>query len=280
MNEPVIFNNPQFGQVRALEIDGEPWFVGKDVAEALGYSNTKDALARHVDPDDKMGSGNATPSITDSLGREQQATLINESGLYSLIMSSKLPTAKEFKHWVTSEVLPSIRKHGAYITPAVMEQCIASPEFGIGLLQALKAEQDKRKALEVEKVALEGKIEADRPKTIFADAVTASDSSILVGELAKFLRQNGIKTGQNKLFEQLRNEGYLIRGSRSDKNIPSQRSMELGLFEIKMGSYVGGDGTIHITKTPKVTGKGQMYFLNKYLKQQQDEQQEKQQEGE
>ena len=251
MNELEIFNNPEFGQIRATEINGEPYFVGKDVAEALGYEKPRNAIAQHVDPDDALKQG-----LTDSLGREQEAIFISESGVYALIFSSKLPKAKEFKHWVTSEVLPTIRKHGAYATPATIESIIADPDNGIKLLTALKEEQEKRKALQTQ-------IAEQKPKVIFAEAVSASKTSILIGDLAKILKQNGIDIGQKRLFAWLRENGYLVKGG-SSKNMPTQRAMEMGLFVVKEGSYVNGEGVNVTTKTTKVTGKGQIYFINKF----------------
>lgn len=251
MNELEIFNNPEFGQIRATEINGEPYFVGKDVAEALGYEKPRNAIAQHVDPDDALKQG-----LTDSLGREQEAIFISESGVYALVFSSKLPKAKEFKHWVTSEVLPTIRKHGAYATPATIESIIADPDNGIRLLQALKEEQEKRKALQTQ-------IAEQKPKVIFAEAVSASKTSILIGDLAKILKQNGIDIGQKRLFSWLRDNGYLIKGG-SSKNMPTQRSMDMGLFVVKEGSYVNGEGVNVTTKTTKLTGKGQIYFINKF----------------
>jgi len=251
MNELEIFNNPEFGQIRATEINGEPYFVGKDVAEALGYEKPRNAIAQHVDPDDALKQG-----LTDSLGREQEAIFISESGVYALVFSSKLPKAKEFKHWVTSEVLPTIRKHGAYATPATIESIIADPDNGIKLLTALKEEQEKRKALQTQ-------IAEQKPKVIFAEAVSASKTSILIGDLAKILKQNGIDIGQKRLFAWLRDNGYLIKGG-SSKNMPTQRAMEMGLFVVKEGSYVNGEGVNVTTKTTKLTGKGQIYFINKF----------------
>lgn len=251
MNELQIFSNQEFGTIRTTEINGEPFFVGKDVAEALGYEKPRNAIAQHVDPDDALKQG-----LTDSLGREQEAIFISESGVYALVFSSQLPKAKEFKHWVTSEVLPTIRKHGAYATPATIESIIADPDNGIKLLTALKEEQEKRKALQTQ-------IAEQKPKVIFAEAVSASKTSILIGDLAKILKQNRIDIGQRRLFAWLRDNGYLIKGS-SSKNMPTQRAMDMGLFVVKEGSYVNGEGVNVTTKTTKVTGKGQIYFINKF----------------
>lgn len=246
-NKMQIFKNDNFGAIRTLEISGEPWFVGKDVAEVLGYSNPRKTIGDHVDDEDK--------GVTkcDTLGGSQDLTVINESGLYSLILSSKLPTAKAFKRWVTSEVLPAIRKHGLYAT----EELIANPDLAIEAFKALKEEREARKALEAENTAM-------RPKALFADAVSASHTSILIGELAKLIKQNGIDIGQKRLFEWLREQGFLMK-SGSSKNMPTQRSMEQGLFEIKESSYINSEGVTVVTKTTKVTGKGQIYFVNKFL---------------
>lgn len=252
MTDLQIFNSPEFGAIRTIEKDGEPWFVGKDVAEALGYTDPNKAIVMHVDEEDKLNDKTAS-----SLG-QRGGWLINESGLYSLVLSSKLPTAKQFKRWVTSEVIPSIRKHGAYMTPDKLEEVLLKPDTLIQLAQNLKDEQEKRRALEV-------KVEEQKPKVLFAESVEAAKTSILIGELAKLLKQNGINIGQNRLFEWLRNNGYLIKRQGSDYNMPTQRAMELGLFEIKETTITHSDGHIHVSKTPKVTGKGQVYFVNLFL---------------
>ncbi|KRM54782.1 phage antirepressor [Lacticaseibacillus sharpeae] len=233
-------------------VDDEPMFVGKDVAEALGYKRTADAIREHVDDDDKGVSNLPTP------GGTQQTTVINESGMYSLVLSSKLPTAKEFKHWVTHEVLPTIRKHGAYMTPDTIKQTLADPDFIIGLATQLKEEQAKTAALAADN-------EAMRPKAIFADAVSVSHTTILIGELAKLLRQNGVNIGQNRLFGWLRENGYLINRKGTDWNQPTQRSADMKLFKVKETAINHSDGSVSISKTVKVTGKGQQYFINKLL---------------
>lgn len=252
MTDLQIFKNPEFGEIRTIEKDGEPWFVGKDVAAALGYEKPTDAVRKHVDVEDRGISKMETPSGA------QETTIINESGLYSLVLSSKLPTAKKFKRWITSEVIPSIRKHGAYMTPDKLEEVLLKPDTLIQLAQNLKAEQEKRKALEV-------KMEEQKPKVLFAESVEAAKTSILIGELAKLLKQNGINIGQNRLFQWLRQNGYLIRRQGSDYNMPTQRAMEMGLFEIKETTITHSDGHIHVSKTPKVTGKGQVYFVNLFV---------------
>lgn len=239
-------------EIRTVEKDGEPWFVGKDVAAVLGYTDTVNAIKRHVDSEDKAGCQIATQFGV------KETTVLNESGLYSLILSSKLPNAKKFKRWVTSEVLPSIRKHGAYMTDQTLEQALTSPDFLIQLATQLKEEKEQRKRLEA-------KVEQDKPKVLFADSVSASKSSILVGELAKTLKQNGVDTGQFRLFAWLRENGYLIKREGSDYNMPTQRSVEMGLFEVKQTIITHSDGHITTNKTPKVTGKGQVYFVNKLM---------------
>ncbi|WP_346681362.1 phage antirepressor [Megasphaera stantonii] len=251
MNNVQTFKNTEFGKFRAVVINTEPWFVGKDVASILGYADTFGALKKHVDLEDKQNCQN------DSFESPRGLTVINESGLYSLVLSSKLPTAKKFKRWVTSEVLPTIRKHGAYMTEDALHKAITEPDFLIRLATELKQEKEARQQAEQQ-------IEADRPKVLFAGAVSASHTSILIGDLAKLLKQNGYETGQKRLFQQLRDEGYLIK-SGSSKNMPTQKAMEKGLFEVKETTINNPDGTIRVTKTPKVTGKGQVYFINRYL---------------
>ena len=219
MNDLKIFENKEFGEIRTVVKDGEPWFVGKDVAEILGHSNPQRALRDYIDDDDKGVTKIVTP------GGTQTMAIINESGLYSLILSSKLPNAKKFKKWVTSEVLPSIRKNGGYIAG---QETMSDDEL---MARALQVAQNK--ILERDK-----QIETMKPKAIFADAVAASHTSILIGDIKR--------------------EG-------SDRNMPTQRSMEMKLFEVKESTISNPDGSVRITRTPKVTGKGQQYFVNKFL---------------
>lgn len=254
MNELQVFKNPAFGSVRTMMIEGEPWLVGKDVAEALGYAKPENAIAAHVDQEDK------TTTLIQGTGSnyKSNAVLINESGLYSLVMSSKLPEAKKFKRWVTSEVLPAIRKTGGYLTPDKVEEALLNPDTIIQLATQLKEERLAR-------AAAEKKIEADAPKVLFAGAVEASQTSTLIGEFAKILKQNGIETGQKRLFGWMRENGYLIKRKGSDYNMPTQRAMEMGLFEIKESVHLNSSGCNVITKTPKLTGRGQLFFTNKFL---------------
>lgn len=252
MSKLQVFNNPEFGKIRTVEENGEAWFVGKDVAEVLGYSDTFGALKKHVDDEDKQNCQN------DSFESPRGMTVINESGLYSLVLSSKLPGAKKFKRWVTSEVLPAIRKTGGYIPTAGMTD---GEIMARALLIAQKSIDEKNTQIAQQAK----KIEADAPKVLFADSVAASHTSILIGELAKLLKQNGVDIGPNRLFEWLRSNGYLIRRMGTDYNMPTQRSMELGLFEVKENAITHSDGHVTVSKTPKVTGKGQQYFINKFL---------------
>ena len=249
MNQLQSFNF-NGAQVRALTIDNEPYFVGKDVAEILGYKNSRKALKDHVDDEDK--------GVTkcDTLGGKQNLTVINESGLYSLIISSKLPSAKQFKHWVTSEVLPAIRKHGAYMTDQKAFDVVHNKNGLIDLLQQA-ADQLQQKDIQIAEM---------KPKALFADAVSASRQTVLIGELAKIMKGNGIEIGQNRLFAWMRKHGYLISRKGTDYNMPTQKAMNLGLFKIKETTITHSDGHISVNKTPKVTGKGQQYFVNKFLK--------------
>lgn len=247
MTDIQIFKNEQFGEVRTIEKNGEPWFVANDICKVLGHTNSRVAVAA-LDEDEKGVSKVYT------LGGEQQMTVVNEAGMYQLVIRSNLPAAKAFKRWITHEVIPTIRRHGAYATETTIESIIADPESGIKLLQALKAEQERRK--EAEAIA-----EAQHPKALFADAVAASDNSILVGELAKILRQNGVETGQNRLFRWMRDNGYIMRYT----NEPTQYSMERGLMEVKERAINNPDGSVRITRTTMISGKGQTYFINKFL---------------
>lgn len=246
-----VFENEQFGNLRTIEENGVIEFCGKDVAAALGYKDTNDAMKRHCN-----GAVKRRP-IVDSLGRTQEARFITEPDLYRLITHSKLPSAQKFESWVFEEVLPSIRKHGGYLTPQKIEEVLTDPDTIIQLATTLKEEQARRKALEAENQVMQ-------PKALFADAVAASRTSILVGELAKLLKQNGVEIGQNRLFKWLRENGYLMKTG-SSYNMPTQRSMEQELFEVKETSITHSDGHITVQKTPKVTGKGQQYFINRFL---------------
>lgn len=250
-NKVTLFTNEELGSVRALEIDGEPYFVGKDVAVALGYKEPQKAVRERVAPEDRGVSKMDTP------GGKQEMAIINESGLYSLILSSKLPSAKAFKRWITAEVLPVIRKTGGYVndTKQFVDYYFADCNTYGREAITLMLNETKRMA---------NQLKAQAPKVLFAEAVEGSKTSIPVGDLAKLIKQNGVDIGQNRLFSWLRMNDYLIK-SGDRKNMPTQKSMDLGLFEVKISTFYRPDGTVDISKTPKVTGKGQTYLINKFL---------------
>lgn len=245
MQELQIFKNEEFGEVRTVTIDNEPWFVGKDVATALGYERATKAIQDHVNEEDK----DEIP-IQDSIGRMQKTPIINESGLYALIFGSKLESAKRFKRWVTSEVLPTIRKTGGYQMQAPQGKEL----LALAVLEAQKTIEEQT-----------AQIEEMKPHAVLGQAITTANTSILVGDLAKILKQNGIEIGAKRLFQWMRENGYLIKRKGTDWNLPTQRSMEMELFEIKESVHIDGNGCNKITRTPKVTGKGQEYFINKFF---------------
>lgn len=248
-----IFSNPQFGEIRTLADEvNEPLFCLADLCAALGISNHRNVKAR-LDEDDVR-----LMDTTDNLGRTQQVIFVTESGMYDVILRSDAEKAKPFRKWVTSEVLPSIRKHGVYATPQTIDNLLADPDNAIKVFQTLKEERQLRQIAEA-------KIEADAPKVLFAESLKAADRSILVGELAKILKQNGYETGQKRLFEYLRKNGYLMK-SGSEKNQPTQKSMEMGLFEMTTRTVAAPDGLTIAKVTTKVTVKGQEYFINKLAK--------------
>lgn len=252
MKELQIFENKEFGTVRTVQINDEPYFVGKDVAEALGYVDVNKAVAMHVEDEDKLND-----KTSSSLG-QRGGWLINESGLYSLILSSKLPEAKKFKRWVTNEILPSLRKTGGYVS---------NEDMFINTYLPFADDQTKllfKSTLETVK-SLNEKIETDKPKVLFAEAVTTAQTDILIGELAKIIRQNGYEIGEKRLFKWLRENNYLISRQGTDYNAPTQKSIEMGLFRVKETAITHSDGHVTISKTTKVTGKGQSYFINKFL---------------
>lgn len=258
MKDLKIFNNREFGEVRTSVINDEPYFSLNDVCRILEIKNPRDAKSRlNLD-------GVGTTDGVDSIGRRTDVTMINESNLYKLVFQSRKPEAERFGDWVTSEVLPSIRKHGAYMTDGVIERTLTDPDYLIMLATNLKEEKAKRALAEAQN-------EKNKPKVLFADTVSASSRSCLMGELAKMISQEAIrqgrineKIGQNKLFAWMRNNGYLCK-SGERKNQPLQQYVEQGLFEMKKGSYVDSKGANVITTTTKVTGKGQIYFINKFL---------------
>ena len=239
MNDIQTFNNEEFGQVRTIEIDGKPYFSAKDVAEALGYSNPRKAILDHCK--------GVTKRDTLTAGGQQAVNFIPEGDIYRLIVKSQLPSAERFESWVFDEVIPEIRKTGGYQLPQTYAEALRA--------LADKAEQNEKLRIENERM---------KPKEIFADAVAASKTSILIGELAKLITQNGYEIGQTRMFKYLREHGYLIKDG-SSKNMPMQRYVQQGLFEIKESNVQNPDGSVRITKTTKVTGKGQQYFINKFL---------------
>lgn len=250
MNELKIFNSEEFGDIRTAEIDGKPYFVGTDVAKALGYNNPRDAVSRHC----KGVVKRDTPTSSGI----QSMSYINEGDLYRLIMKSKLPSAEKFESWVMDEVLPAIHHNGGYIMG--QENLSDSELMAKAILVAQKTIEHKNQIIEQQKA----KIEQDKPKTIFADAVSASKTSILIGDLAKLICQNGYQIGQKRLFQWMRDNGYLMV-SGSSRNMPKQKYVEQGLFEIKESNVQNPDGSVRITRTTKVSGKGQLYFVNKFL---------------
>lgn len=250
MNEVQVFTNEEFGKVKITEIDGKPYFVANEIATILGYASPKNAIARHCK--------GALKRCYLTNGGEQELKLIPEGDVYRLVVRSKLPSAERFESWVFDEVLPSIRKNGGYI--AGQEHLSDDELMAKAILVAQKkiAERDAIIAQQAQK------IEADKPKTIFADAVSTSKTSILIGDLAKLICQNGHQIGQKRLFQWMRDHGYLMKVG-SSCNMPTQRYMEQGLFEVKERSIQNPDGSVRITKTTTITGKGQLYFINKFL---------------
>ena len=257
MNELQIFKNSEFGEIRTVTKNNEPWFIATDVCSALDISNTSQALTR-LDDDEKN-----TIILNEGIGNPNKS-IVSEYGLYNLILASRKKEAKKFKRWITHEVIPTIRKHGAYMSSEVIEKTLSDPDYLIRLATNLKEEKAKR-------ALAEAQIERDKPKVLFADTVSASNKSCLVGELAKLISQEAIrrgeidkKIGQNNLFAWMRSSGYLCK-SGERKNQPLQQYVEQGLFELKKGTYVDGNGVNVLTTTTKVTGKGIIYFINKFL---------------
>ena len=261
-NNLQVFASKEFGTIRTVQRDGQPWFVGKDIAQALGYSDTSDALKKHVDEEDKLLlKPGETPTLKMS---NYGAYIINESGLYSLVLSSKLPSAKKFKRWVTSDVLPAIRKTGGYIPTEGLSD---AEIMARALLIAQKSIDEKNAQIEQQTQ----KIKSDAPKVLFAESVTASHTSILIFDLAKLIQQNGVEIGGNRLFQWMRDNGYLVKRKGTDYNMPPQKAMEMGLFEVKETAVTPSDGHTTVNRTPKVTGRGQVYFINKFLRKMREE---------
>jgi len=254
-NELQVFSY-EGNEIRTVQKGDETWWVLKDVCDILEIGNSRDVTAR-LD-DDEKAAVDIIDTSSNGTTQNRQVTVISESGLYNVILLSRKPEAKKFKRWVTHEVLPTIRRHGAYVTPARLEEIMNDPDAWIKVLTALKEERAAKEQLQLE-------AHENKPKVIFADAVSVSDGTILIGELAKILKGNGIEIGQNRLFEKLRQDGYLIKRQGTDYNAPTQRAMELGLFRVKETAITHSDGHVTISKTTKVTGKGQQYFINLFL---------------
>lgn len=248
MNELQNIFNYQGQEVRTVRRGQDIFFIAKDVCDILEIGNPSEALKR-LDADEK--------DLISTEGFRGSVNVVNESGLYSLIIGSRKPEAKQFKRWITHEVLPSIRKHGAYMTPETIERALMDPDTIIQIATQLKEERLKRQQAELT-------VQQQKPKVLFADAVETSASSILVGQLAKLLVQNGVQIGQNRMFSWLRDNGYLGKQG-SHYNEPTQYAMERGWFEVKERTINNPDGSVRITRTTKVTGKGQVYFINKFL---------------
>lgn len=246
MNELNFFESSEFGLVRTVDVNGKTYFVANDIAKALGYVETAKAVRTHC-------KGVSELDIPTN-GGIQKVKVIPEGDIYRLVIKSKLPAAEKFESWIFDEVLPSIRKHGMYAADELLD----NPDLLIRVATELKTERERNKALMADR-------ERMKPKEIFADAVSVSNTSILIGELAKIIKQNGVDVGQNRLFTWLRDNGYLVKRKGTDYNMPMQKSMEMGLFEIKERTINNPDGSVRITKTVLVTGKGQQYFINKFL---------------
>ena len=254
-NNMIVKTNEMFGDLRIVMVNEEPWFVGKDIAEKLGYAKPRNAISNHVDDEDK-----GVAPIQGDLGGTQEMTIINESGLYSLILKSKLPEAKQFKRWVTSEVLPSIRKDGGYI--ATNSDMSDEEIMAKALMVAQKTIERKNLELQEHKRI----IEEQKPKVVFADSVSNSNDLILVRDLAKIISQNGVIIGEKKLYAWLRDNGYLIKQKGSSYNTPKQQYIKDGLFKVVERVIVNPIGENKISLTTKITPKGQQYFVNKFLK--------------
>lgn len=251
MNDIQIFQNPAFGKVRALNIDGEPWFVAVDVCKALEIKNSRDALAR-LDDDEKG------VVLTDTPGGKQEMNTVNEPGLYGLVLGSRKKEARDFKRWIKHEVLPGIRKHGAYMTPATLEAALLNPDTLIRLATELKSEREQ-------KAALQAKIALDAPKVLYAETVAGAKDGMLIREFCKILRDNGKDIGEKRMFADLRARGFLIKAEGRDRNKPTQRAMDMGLFSVKETAIAKPNGETTTRTTPLLTGKGRQYFTALYL---------------
>jgi len=253
MNELQIFKNTEFGEIRTIKVERQVYFVASDVARALGYARPNDAINQHC----RYTAKHSIPH-PQSVSKTMEVNVIPKGDIFRLAANSELPGAEKFESWIFDEVLVSVEEHGAYMTPETIEKVLLNPDTIINIATQLKASQERVRVLEVAR-------ESDKPKVLFADAVSASEGTILIGELAKLLKGNGIEIGQNRLYEWLRRKGYLISRKGTDYNAPTQRAMELGLFKVKETAITHSDGHVTVNKTTKVTGKGQQYFIDKFL---------------
>lgn len=255
MNELTVFNNEEFGEIRAITIDDEPWLVAADVCSALDIGNPSQAISR-LDDDEKM-TLTTNEGHSGKVGGAQMLNVISEAGLYSLILKSRKPEAKAFKRWFTHEVIPTIRKTGGYVndTAQFVESYFGQLDPSQKHALTMMFDESKRMSAQLKEQA---------PKVLFANAVETAHNSILIGDLAKIIRQNGVDIGQKRLFDWMRQNGYLIKGGQS-KNMPTQKAMDMNLFEVKESTVNNPDGSVRITRTTKVTGKGQTYFVKKFL---------------
>ena len=263
MSEIQLFKSDQFGEIRVTDVNGTAWFCAMDITRALGYANGKDAVSKHVDDIDKCLFQRSQIATLDNVPN-RGLTFINESGVYALIFGSNLNSAKQFKRWVTSDVLPNIRQHGFYATATTVENLISDPDTAIKILTAYRDEKVARIKAEEENAILNQTIAEQAPKVLFADALTASNDSVLVRQLAKILQQNGIKMGEKAIFQWLRANGYLVTKGES-YNLPSRKAMDMGLFSLKKTPILHSDGKTTVTTTVKITAKGQQYFYNKFV---------------
>lgn len=247
MQDLKIFENKKFGKIRTVYQNEQILFIAADVCKALGLTNPTMSM-QQLEEDERAKL---------NLGRQGKTNVVNEYGLYNLVLASRKPEAKAFKRWITHEVIPAIRKHGGYLTPDKTEELLNDPDLIIQLATNLKEERAARSQAEQQ-------LAVAKPKVLFADAVAASDSTILIGDLAKIIKQNGHAVGQQRMFKWLREHGYLIKRIGADYNSPTQKAMELGLFKIKETAITHSDGHVTVSKTVKVTGKGQQYFIAKF----------------
>lgn len=267
-NEMQLFQSEQFGQLRAIkDAEDNIWFSALDVAKALGFRDAG-GVTRLLDEDEKGWSGELPQNVWElkdhNTRRKNGVRLINEPGFYRVVMVSRAESAAPFQRWVTHEVLPSIRRDGGYM---VAKEGESDEEL---MARALLVAQKSIDRLKEQNAKHEATIEGLKPKAMFADAVAASDGTCLIGELAKMMRQNGLDIGQNRLFQRLQDDGYLGKTG-SNRNVPTQRAMDMGLFRIKETAITHSDGHVSINRTPKVTGKGQLYFIKRYCKAVDDE---------